>query len=543
MFRSFGIAFVVALIAQQIARAEEFVGETLLIESKDGSSVIVEKVEVRIFGGQNFLGGRVIANEAKLDSAKPVGHRVWIAITEVLRITEFEPRKPATDKESAGKQGDAVAKIEALGGQVKRYSALPGQPIVSVDLSEVRKLKDEDMKLLSSLSTLQELHLHGTTITDEGLKQIAGLTNLTYLGLIGVANISDAGMKSLVDMQKLEELRIGNTNIGDAGLKELAKLKSLKMVGLIGTKVTQDGLKEFSEALPNMHHNLGPGGADGINAGGGGGQRSDPNFDTSITSPAYIDTHPSVLFDEAHNNFHTASGRYKTFADLMTNDGYQVTPNNDKLTVANLAPHRILIVANASTSDDATKSAFTNDECDSVESWVKNGGSLLLITDHEPFGSASEELGKRFGVQMSLQVAVDPAHEKDDALLFSRDANQLGNHPIMTGRNESERVNRVLTFTGQSLKGPAGSVPLLKFADTAVNSMDERSIAGRSQGLALNYGKGRVVVMGEAAQLSAQVYGEPPEPMGMNVPGCDNQKMAINLMHWLSSLTDVEKTD
>ena len=32
-------------------------------------------------------------------------------------------------------------------------------------------------------------------------------------------------------------------------------------------------------------------------------------------------------------------------------------------------------------------------------------------------------------------------------LLFTRDNNLLMNHPITLGRNESERINRVLTFT------------------------------------------------------------------------------------------------
>ena len=40
--------------------------------------------------------------------------------------------------------------------------------------------------------------------------------------------------------------------------------------------------------------------------------------------------HPRVLFDEAHHNFHTAGGRYKPFADLMTSDGYEVIPNREK---------------------------------------------------------------------------------------------------------------------------------------------------------------------------------------------------------------------
>ena len=83
-------------------------------------------------------------------------------------------------------------------------------------------------------------------------------------------------------------------------------------------------------------------------------------------------------------------------------------------------------------------------------------------------------------------------------------------------------------------------VAFLKFADTAidVDEDDKVSAAGRAQGVAFTYGKGRVVVLGEAAQLSAQVYGLPPEPMSMNVPGCDNRQMALNIMHWLSGLME-----
>ena len=58
---------------------------------------------------------------------------------------------------------------------------------------------------------------------------------------------------------------------------------------------------------------------------------------------------------------------------------------------------------------------------------------------------------------------------------------------------------------------------------------------GNSQGLALEWGKGRVVILGEAGMLRA----EPPHDgmvMGMNVPGYDNRKLALNIMHWLSRL-------
>lgn len=539
----FCLAVMVTLAFSQVLLADEFMGGVLVIDTKDGSSTSIETPKARTIAGQSFLGGKVITCDSEKRSLN-AGNRVWIPVGEIIRIVEFSSKAEFVADRAANSPSqnstnidDLVKKIEALGGNVRRLKSLPGEPVVSVDMTSCNSLKDDDLKLIAPLSTLSELYLDGTTVSDQGLKHIAGLKNLTYLGLIGASKITDAGMKELEGLQSLAELRIGNTSISDEGLEHLTKLKSLKMVGVIGTPMTREGLKKFRKAMPNTHHNREDeteGG--GVSGGGGGGQRTDPNFDTSIANPSYVDQHPAVMFDEAHNNFHTASGRYKVFANLITNDGYQVTPNTEPITADRLKKYNLLVIANAMNAGAEGMSVFTDDECTSIEEWVKNGGGLLLVTDHEPFGSASVNLAKRFGVRMSLDVVVDPVNDSDHGLLYSRDAHLIGNHPIMSGRNESERVDRVLTFTGQSLKGPVGSVPLLKCSGTATHQSNNTSANGSSQGLALTYGKGRVVVMGEAAQLSAQVYGQPPIPMGMNVPGCDNRKMALNVVHWLSGL-------
>ena len=51
-------------------------------------------------------------------------------------------------------------------------------------------------------------------------------------------------------------------------------------------------------------------------------------------------------------------------------------------------------------------------------------------------------------------------------------------------------------------------------------------------GLAFASGNGRVVVLGEAAMLSAQRTGG-GKPMGMNAPGNDDRQFALNVVRWL----------
>ena len=62
------------------------------------------------------------------------------------------------------------------------------------------------------------------------------------------------------------------------------------------------------------------------------------------------------------------------------------------------------------------------------------------------------------------------------------------------------------------------------------------SAAGRAQGLAFAFGKGRVIVMGEAGMLSAQLAGPNRIKMGMNYPGLDNRQLALNIVRWLTRL-------
>jgi hypothetical protein len=300
-------------------------------------------------------------------------------------------------------------------------------------------------------------------------------------------------------------------------------------------------------------------------------QIADPEFNTKVQKPAYMGKGPTVAIDEAHLNFHTAGNRYKPLADLLNSDGYEVVPWTKQFEAGSLAGVKVLIIANAgSPQAGATYSpAFTESECDVVRDWVRDGGSLLLIADHAPFGLAAENLAKKFGVAMGKGWVFDrnAKGEFTTQLVFTQENGLLGSHVALRGRNASEEVKHIRSFTGQSLSIPDGATVLMKLsptareaatavalnaAATAAAASDQpleattkehsTSVAGRAQGIAMPFGKGRLAVMGEAAMFSAQIIkltvgNEQREiKAGMNVVGTDDRQFAINLMHWLSGL-------
>jgi hypothetical protein len=289
------------------------------------------------------------------------------------------------------------------------------------------------------------------------------------------------------------------------------------------------------------------------------GQKADSSFTPRVTNAAYTSSGPTVCIDEAHNNSHTAKGLYRPFAELLEHDGYTVHRSRRRLDAGMPADCRIFVTANGAggktyklfglnlptkSRERRHLSAFTPVEIDSMRAWVERGGSLLLVADHHPYGSAATALSQALGVEMGggfTQAAnVDPERPRDHSqLMFSRENGLLGDHPIIRGRNATEEVQSVVSYTGQSLASATGT-PLLILGDSAVDYIpaegrfERRPALGTAQAFALSIGKGRVVVLGEAAALTAQVDDKGNRFGMQSRPG--NQRFALNVMHWLSRL-------
>lgn len=284
-------------------------------------------------------------------------------------------------------------------------------------------------------------------------------------------------------------------------------------------------------------------------------QAADTKFTAAVKSPAYpMDYGPKVVIDEAHHNYHTAEGRYKGFAELLRKDGFRVEASGIAFSAEHLKKADILVIANALNEKNArvwtlpTPSAFTDDEIKAVSDWVKGGGKLLLIADHMPFPGAADNLGKAFGFEFGNGCASGP---KDG--IFRESEGLLKLHAITTGRNKSESIDAVRTFTGQAFKATEEVKPLMVFGEghfmrfpTTASTFDENTpqvdVNGWLHAGVREFGEGRVAVFGEAAMFTAQTSGGTLKPMGMNAPGAEqNQQFCLNVMRWLAAKPGPEK--
>lgn len=282
-------------------------------------------------------------------------------------------------------------------------------------------------------------------------------------------------------------------------------------------------------------------------------QLVDPAFHPRVDHPRYAaGTGPRVFIDAAHLNFHTAEGGYAPFADLLRRDGYRVESSTAPFTAESLARMDVLAIVNAlhpqSKEDLAplpTFSAFTDEEIAAVEKWVRNGGRLLLIADHMPLAGHAESLAAKFGIRFINGFAMDS--NRRGILTFRRSDGSLPDSAASDGRGASDRVNSVMSFSGQAFRVDASvkSQPLLVLGEThqvlfpqvAFQFSDKTphmSAAGLLQGVLVEHGAGRVAAFGEAAMFTAQIAGPEKVPVGMNAPPAgENYRFALNVMHWL----------
>jgi hypothetical protein len=174
----------------------------------------------------------------------------------------------------ARQQRAAVVRIEELGGGVNydwefddegrplRDSTPPGWPwlrrligpeyfqeVVTVNLTGT-SATDADMGLIGKLRHVGTLSLHGTEVSDAGLRELRYIAELRYFGL-AATKVTDDGLQCLARCKRLQDLNLEKTPVGDEGMDHIAGLDDLSYLSLARTKVTSRGLLRIA-GLPKL---------------------------------------------------------------------------------------------------------------------------------------------------------------------------------------------------------------------------------------------------------------------------------------------------
>ena len=253
---------------------------------------------------------------------------------------------------------------------------------------------------------------------------------------------------------------------------------------------------------------------------------------------------PIVMIDAAHGNFHTLEGRYRAFGNILEADGYRLSSNEQPFTEEGLGRCDVLVISNPLHASNQgnwqlpTPSAFTPEEIAAVERWVAGGGRLFLIADHMPFAGAAADLGRAFGFEFLNGFGMDNRHRQIE--YFTRRQGTLKNSPVTVG------LDSIVTFTGSAFLIPTAATPLISLGEHYTILMPEQAwnftddtpfVSGNGfyQLAFRTYGRGKVMVSGEAAMFSAQLAGPNRAPMGLNNPAAvRNIPLLRNILAWLA---------
>lgn len=250
-------------------------------------------------------------------------------------------------------------------------------------------------------------------------------------------------------------------------------------------------------------------------------------------------------------------GRFEPFRILAESDGFKVSYLDKPMTPEILAGTDLFVIANAYTKNyknfstlDAP-SVYTGDEIAMLVEWVKNGGSMLILADHSPFAGGTIQLASAFGFTYMTGHVLDKnslSTRIRTAIDFKKENNLLAEHPITMGSTGRMPITHFFGFGGQAIIPPAEATNILaipSYFETFLgfdphqnfHSTPRLDSGGFSQGSAVEFGNGRLVVMGETGGFTAQII-DGINGMGFEELVADeNKEFVLATLRWLVNFT------
>lgn len=199
--------------------------------------------------------GKAAADRKVSEVRKPAGIDMALASFSAQKkfVSEIDLEVPVAKVGEASE--DLIKPLRDAGLVVNRFS--PGLPFLTVNCVNAADFTDEQTKLLLPLKDhIIWLKAGSTKITDEGLRNIAKLSNLTRLYLEH-NSISDKGLLMLPGLSELRYLNLVDTKVTGSSAKIISQCKKLKVVYLWHTAFTPEDQMRLQAKLPELEVNLG----------------------------------------------------------------------------------------------------------------------------------------------------------------------------------------------------------------------------------------------------------------------------------------------
>lgn len=288
------------------------------------------------------------------------------------------------------------------------------------------------------------------------------------------------------------------------------------------------------------------------------------SLESCVTVPPKS-THPAIVFDNGHYNYGKPES-FEVMKAFLSEQGFTVTKSTSPITKKSMQGIDVFHTSNALAPENEgnwalpTPSAFTVEEISVLLDWVQNGGSLLMVIEHMPFGGSYEALASAFGIKVSNGFAVDyrllngyssESIAEAGFLVFRREDGSLANHPILDREEPFGRIEFLATDAGSAFRLPEQGLSLITL-DLNTLSLEPKvswefdsetvriSTAGWSQAGILGVGQGWVALLGDNFLISAPAFLKPPyvESEREAEFGAFNHQFTLNLYRWLSGLLE-----
>lgn len=283
-------------------------------------------------------------------------------------------------------------------------------------------------------------------------------------------------------------------------------------------------------------------------------QKAIEGFSFKNASPAWEQGQgPKVIIHRAVSPY-AQRGSFDPFKILGTSDGLRLNYLDKAIDATSLKCVKILVIPNAYTNNYRqfstleAPSVYTDAEILLIKNWVEEGGSLLILADHSPFAGGTIKLADAFGFSYMTGHTLNKASLSSRINVnidFSRDNKLLADHPITNGSTGRKKITHYFAFGGQAIIAPKGATSILttpKYFETMLGFSVSKEFysairlptGGQSQGAAMEFGKGRLVIMGETGGFTAQIIVGRKSFGFENTEADENKEFILSTLRWLA---------